>query len=417
LFALLSGSVAWGWSLDGDTCRARGKNVTCRGCLSGNGESWSLVVIEDGENTRLELLGDTSELKKYRDAAGVTVRGIRLSSDKLEVKHVEPLRMVAKLNKSLTDASQWIRKTDANYGLSIAFPKEASFGSENSLLYGDWLPNSVRIFDADFPIYPESGFNAHISIYVNTAASEKDTYPMGTSRPNHHHKNSSVKGASAVDNFEWVDGIKYTRFECEHAVRMDDCSVSTFQNGLRYRFELSLETGQPGMVEWGCLLPEISEEQESSFLRLFFSKVKYLKPEVPAADGRHISPSTVVPQIVRFEKTPLVQDAHGLSFSLSWEAINADYVQLSYDCGPRVQHRTGSVYQAEIDDPSFTRSCESPELPAVVANRPPRFSQKLTLSDQVEGEPVSVQITLTPYSHGDAFAQSSKVVSIEVPRR
>jgi hypothetical protein len=384
LSVFLSGAVAWAGQTVGDSSSARGKEVTYHGCLYGGSDEWMLVVLEDGENIHLNLVGDTSALEKYGDSAALSVRGIRLSSDKLEVKHVEPLRLVAKLNKSLTDTSQWIRKKDATYGLSVAFPKEASFGDGNSLLLGGLGPNSVRVLDAGFRTYPGNGSaDAHLSIYVDTAASEEDT-----------------------------------RFACEHSVRMDECSISTFQNNLGYRFDFLIDTGQPGMVEWGCLEPEISDEQEDSFLRLFFSQVKFLKPEVPAADGRHISTTTVPPQIVRFEKTPLVhQGASAGSFSLSWKALNADYVQLSYDCGPRVQIRTGSVYQVGIEDPSYIRSCENPGLPDVVANRPPESSQKLRVYEQFQHEPVTLQITLTPYSHGDAFPQSSKTLALDVPLR
>jgi hypothetical protein len=383
LSVLLSGAVAWAGQPVSDTGSAQGKEVTYHGCLYGGSGGWWLVVLEDGENINLELVGDTSALDKYKDSAALSVRGIRLSSRKLEVKHVRPLRLVAKLNKSLTDASKWIRKTDATYGLSVAFPKDASFGDEDHLSFGGLGRNSVRIFDASFRTYPGKGSDdAHLSIYVDTAAGEEDT-----------------------------------RFACEHAVRMDDCFITTFHNHLSYRFDFSIAMGQPGMIEWGCLEPEISDEQENSFLRLFFSQVRFLKPQVPAADGRHISPTTVVPQIVRFEKTPLVRGKGGGSFSLSWKALNADYVRLSYNCGPRVQIRTGSLYQVPIEDLSFSRSCGDPGLPDVFANRPPVFSQKLTFGDEYQREPVTIQITLTPYSHGDPFAQSSKTLSLEVPLR
>ncbi len=413
-----------------DTSSAQGKEITYRGCLWHNAQRdvWVLVGLEErggpvATNIAFDLVGDTSALAKYGDFAALSVRGIVLSSPpsegqsgKLEVKHVEALTPVAELDNSLTDASHWIRKTDQTYGLSFAVPKEASFGYDNSLMPNDLEPKSVQILETSFPIYPESNYHdANLSIYVDMTASEKDTFSMGNSHPSHHrHQYPPTQSAPADKNFEWVNGIKYTQFVCEGYVRMDDCSVYTFQNNLSYRFDFWIMRGQPGMVEWGCLEPEIDEQQERSFLRLFFSHVSFFRPEVPAADGRHVT--TQPPQIIRFEKTPLVrQNAFTLSLSLSWEARNADYVQLSYTCGPKAQLRTGQVYQASIEDPSFSRSCDEPGLPDVVANRPPQFSQKLTLYDQFQHEPVPLQITLTPFAHGVAFPQSSKSLSIDVP--
>jgi hypothetical protein len=240
---------------------------------------------------------------------------------------------------------------------------------------------------------------------------------MGNSHPNYrHHPNPPTQSAQADKNFEWINGIKYTQFVCDAYVRMADCSVYTFQNNLSYRFDFWIELGQPRMLDWGCLLPEINDQQERSFLRLFFSHVRFFKPKIPAADGRH--PATKPPQIIRFEKTPLVRkNAYALNLSLSWKARNANYVQLSYTCGPKVQLRLRQVSQVSIEDPSFSRSCGDPWQPDVVANRPPESSEKLTLSDQFQREPVTLQITLTPYSHGDAFPQSSKSLSIDVPLR
>ncbi len=432
LSALLSGTVACfelhdNPYLSKDTSSAQGKEITYRGCLWRNSqdEGWSLVGLENGEdsgevNTTFELVGDTSTLAKYGDFTALTVRGIVLSPPrsnnlggelpgKLEVKHVEELRPVAELDNSMTDASHWIRKTDRTYGLSFAVPKAASVEYSNSLTPNDLGPDSVSAFETSFPIYPKSSrHDADLSIYVDTTASEKDTYSMGNS---YHPRTQS---AQADKTFEWINGIKYTQFVCAGYVRMADCSVYTFQNNLSYRFDFSFELGQPGMVEWGCLLPEINDQQERSLLRLFFSHVRFFKPEIPAADGRHPAPEP--PQIIKFEKTPLVrQNAFALNLSLSWEARNADYVQLSYTCGPKVQLRMGQVPQVSIEDPSFSRSCDDPGLPDVVANRPPESSEKLTLYDQFQREPVTLQITLTPYSHGDAFPQSSKSLSIDVP--
>jgi hypothetical protein len=103
-----------------------------------------------------------------------------------------------------------------------------------------------------------------------------------------------------------------------------------------------------------------------------------------------------------------------LSTVLSWEARNADYVQLSYTCAPKVQMRL-LVPEISIEDPSYSRSCGDPELPDVVANRPPESSQEIPIYRQFQRATVRIQITLTPFSHGIAFKQGSKTLSLDVP--
>jgi len=300
------------------------KEVTYRGCVNYNGlhKRLTLTVVEYNENKDFDLVGNISTLPAHPDALLVSVSGVEVEPGIIDVKHVEELKLIAELDKSVTDPSQWIRKTDKAYGLSLAVPKEVSFGGNpNTGMRGPWEKNTLNLFNISFAVGREGGYNdGHISIYVNTAMSEADTYPAG-------------------QKVEWINGFKYTEVDCERGARDVGCAASTFQNHLSYRFEYTFDIGQPGMVSWGCLYQIINDQQERSFVRLFLSQVAFLRPEVPAADGRHIASSP--PQVVRFDKTPLVSKRYWYSMStvLSWEARNADYVQLSYICAPKVQLR------------------------------------------------------------------------------
>lgn len=300
LSVLLSGVVAWSSGsspyFSNDTRSAQGKEITYRGCLwrSAHRHGWVLVGLEERHdegdvNSAFELVGDTSALEKYESSSALSVRGIELLPPgknyyggelpgELEVKHVEALRPVAELDKSFTDASHWIRKTDPTYGLSFAVSKEwLSKGHASN----DLGSSRLQIFDTTFPTSAENiHHDGHLSIYVDTAASEKDTYSTGNWHPS--HRNPPAQSAPANKNFEWVNGVKYTRFVCDGYVGADDCSIYTFQNNLSYKFNFSIERGQPGMLEWGCLVPEIDDQQERTFLRLFFSHVSFSRPEVPA---------------------------------------------------------------------------------------------------------------------------------------
>jgi hypothetical protein len=397
---------------------AKGKEVTHKGCLyeidTVEKTRWGLVVLETlngrEENTSYELSGNTRAVEKYRHSPALSVRGVVLVSPKtdtsgghlqgkLEVRHVEPFHPVAPLDKSITDASRWVRKTEPNYGVSLAAPNDATItvGKPPQVMSlqseGTVADMNIGFATSNHREYKDGT----VSIYVNSGRTDEETYQNR-------------------QKFDWINGYKYTRCVPVSGVRLDECNVNTFQNGLSYEFEFSFATGQPGMVDWGCLTPSINHNQEYSFARLFLSHVRFTKPEVPSADGPSISPATKSPQIVSFEKTPLVRtNAYSLSTTVTWKARDADYVQLSYTCDPKVQLEHGEVSQVAVEDASFNRSCEDTSLPDVVANRPPASSEDLRLYDQFQRDPVTIEITLTPYLHGNPFPQSAKTLSLEVP--
>ncbi len=351
----------------------------------------TLTVIENGENKDFQLVGDISTLPAHPDGLLVSVSGVEVEPGTIDVKHVEEIQLIAELDKSLTDPSQWIRKTDKAYGLSFAVPKEASFNDENSLTPNDLAPNSIDIFNISFPVYPEGpADDGQLKIYVSTGVSEKETYPAG-------------------QKFQWINGFKYTECVDEGEIRYEVCSVFTFQNHVSYRFEFWFHIGQPGMVSWGCLYQIINEQQERSFIRLFLSQVAFPRPEIPAADGPNIA--SPPPEVVRFDKTPMeLHERKSPSLDywtavLSWKARDADYVQLSFNCARGVAIETNDqdlCYSATPEDKSFNRSPES--------------SQNLKVFPDRQSGPTTVRITLTPFAHGVGFPQSSKTLSLDVPR-
>lgn len=230
--------------------------------------------------THLDLVGNIKALLTDQFGLPVSVRGVEVSGGKLNVKHSEVIEVIAELNKSLTDPSQWIRKTDKVYGLSFEVPKEASFSFYPFGDSDDLWANSIGIFDISFPVYRKSPANdGELRIYVNTAMSEKDTYAAPKKIPPSHKRHRPSQ------SFWWINGFKYTECVDPGYIRHYTCTLFTFQNNLSYRIEFSFETGQPGMVDWGCLIPQINEEQAYSFIRLFLSHVAFLGPEVPAAES------------------------------------------------------------------------------------------------------------------------------------
>ena len=288
LFAFLFGSVACS---DGSGASSpkieqspQAEEVTYRGCLIYAAQRDALVLVtEDG--TYFDLVGNIKPLLTDQFGLPVSVRGVEVSGGKLDVKHSEVIEVIAELNRSLTDPSQWIRKTDKVYGLSFEVPKEASFSFYPFGASDDFWANSIGIFDIRFPVSnlavhrQSSAYDGQLQIYVNTGMSEKDTYAAPEKiRPSHKRHRPS-------QSFWWINGLKCTKCVDPGDIRRYTCILFTFQNNSSYRIEFSIETGQPGMVDWGCLIPRLDSQQVHSFIRLFLSQVAFLRPEVPAAES------------------------------------------------------------------------------------------------------------------------------------
>jgi hypothetical protein len=415
LFAFLIGIVTDSDGSDAGRSTAAssgpGKHVTLRGCLFFNDQNQGFGLVT-GKDVPYDLVGNVSALPAHPYRLPVSIRGIELkpaagedeAPGKISVEQAQVLHPIADLHKSLTDSSQWIRKTDQTYGLKLSVPLEASSLSGTSL--NDIYPNSVRVIDMNFPVYPRrSSDEGELMVDVSTPAAVKDATSNAA-------RGYSGKRSAASTKVERFDGVEYTDLTCGGGVRYDDCSVSTLQSSLSYRFAFSFYTGQRGVIEWGCLDPPINRDQEYALVRLFLSHVTFFRSTVPSADGRPISPDTKLPEIVRFDKAPLAVHYAVNSGStdywttdLSWKARDADYVQLSFNCAQGVNVLVKGV----------GRSCDDSTLPDIVANQPPESSQTITLSGGHLSAPVTVRFTLTPYSHGDRFEQSSKTVSLEVP--
>jgi hypothetical protein len=257
---------------------ARGKQITLRGCLFFNDQIQGPLQIQGfgivtAGGMPYDLVGNIRALPAHPDSLPVIVRGVEVeppkpddgdyAPGKLEVKHAEVFKPITKIDKSLTDSSQWIRKTDKTSGLRFAVPKEASFRSEDSLTDSKLLPN-IRVSFRIYPKFPE-GMGGQLDIYVSADATKKDS-------------------DAATKKFERINGLNYTEFNCEPSVEYNECSVSTIQNNQTYRFEYSFLVGRRWALETGCLDPGINEQQERSFIRLFLSQVAFFRPEVPAAN-------------------------------------------------------------------------------------------------------------------------------------
>jgi hypothetical protein len=290
LSTFISSNVAWAQRshryYSNDTRSAQGKEITYRGCLLRNqvGKGWTLVGLEErwdeGDvNTAFELVGDTSTLAKHGDFTALSVRGIELSppvsnagqdaAGTLEVKQMEVLQPVAEIDKSIANASHWIQKTDVRYGVRLAVPEHASLTGPYLSLPMNMCPeDTVDDLHISFSTSPQdTNDDGRVSVCVNTTMGEKDTYRAGKT-------------------IERINGFKYTDCVADCGVKVNGCSVYTFENHLSYRIEFLFFVGQRRVVERGCPEPGINEQQIQSFVRLFLSHVSFFRPRVPLVNRR-----------------------------------------------------------------------------------------------------------------------------------
>ena len=98
--------------------------------------------------------------------------------------------------------------------------------------------------------------------------------------------------------------------------------------------------------------------------------------------------------------------------TFSWSTQNTDYVKFSYRCVP-APNGPGVV----ISENGGPRECENanPRLyPPESPNRSPNASQNVLFGNFHQLDPISIIVTITPFSHAIAYRRSSKSMTVRV---
>ena len=388
---------------------------TLTGCLSGGRDGFSLTVDRD---RWYRLTGNTSDLARYVYKQ-ISVEGEEDVSTQLRPgdtrRSFKVIRFKAfetpkpSLSPSFTKSSSWHSETNPEYGIEFTHPDALSriSASESRALQANFVADqniaTVARFSIPREIYPNTNFVGGLfAMFVNPeirnsqSCSEFGNY-VPRFRSSYRAGNilySTMKGVSISTGS--ADEYRY---------------FHTFQNGLCYELAFDLVEISTGNYDLGCTIPVIREEDELNLIEPLLSRVAFVRPTIAVASE---SNPNAAPRITKFEASSKTADnvANRGQITFPWSTQDADYVEFSYRCVP-APHGSGVV----ILQSGGCCECENSTLRlngGPSPNHSPNGSQSVLFGNHLQSEPISITVTLTPFSRAKPYHDSSKSLSIQV---
>lgn len=185
----------------------------------------------------------------------------------------------------------------------------------------------------------------------------------------------------------------------------------TFQNGLCYELAFDFVEISTGNYDLGCTIPVMREEDLLKLIEPLLSRVEFVRPTIAVVIE---SNRNAAPRITKFEASSKTTDpvANRREINFLWSTQDADYVEFSYRCvpppgGPGVT----------ISESGGCCECANSYLllnPGPSPNHSPNGSQRVLFGNDLQSEPMSIIVTLMPFSHAMPYPDSSKSITIQV---
>lgn len=386
--------------------------TTLRGCLSGGPGKFYIASV-DGDQL-YELRGNTSALIRYVGKE-ISVQGEKdVSTQPLpsfEVIRVKEALDTPKpsLSPSFSNPSMWHRETNQTYGIKFAHPDGLSgvSASELSTLQANFVADqnvvTVSRLEISREVYPHTNFvGGAFAIFVNPEITNAQSCSeFGDSDP-------QFRSSYSLGN------IQYTRMTIDSVAAGTTYGneyFHTFQNGLCYELAFDFGEYNTAYEDLGCTVPVMREEDELKLIEPLIAGISFIHPTIAVA--RQSNPHAV-PRVTQFEASSKTADdvTNRGQITFSWSTQDADYVEFSYQCVP-APSKGGVVIQEE----GGSRDCENSSLRTYLRdslNSSPNASQNIGFGNFHQSDPVSVIVTITPFSHAIPYPDSSKSITIQV---
>jgi hypothetical protein len=149
------------------------------------------------------------------------------------------------------------------------------------------------------------------------------------------------------------------------------------------------------------------------------SQFSFSKPEVATAAS---SSPTTTPKVTSFSVSDPIADytTNRGQINFSWTTQNADYVRLSYNCTGGEEIIQNGLPSLGLDGVIILETgaagtgCGGKlDVPQLI-NHSPNSSLDVGFANSSYDAPVEVRVTITPFSHGVAYAKSAKTIPISV---
>lgn len=379
--------------------------INVNGCLYGHQGSFNLINADD----YFELRGDPSELNKYLGDE-VQVRGKQEGSEHRLSIIVSGVTLVFKaprveLSKTISEPGNWHFQSNELYGVKFALPTLP----ENSAGAGSVFPNfvsgtgTITLGGLPIPaeIYPGTNFvGGDFLLSVNSEIkNRKSCEKFGTSDPR-FLSNHNLGGARY---------IQLTAGEAAMGTSYEDLYFHTFQNGICYEVAFSFGETNTANQDFGCRVSRHGDTD--AVVNEFMRRISYSSSPTSSSPKN----SKVTPKVISFTSSSATVNGvndRGTA-ELSWTTKGADYVELSYRC---------SVFGLGIviaeQGGAGGRNCENDPKPVIPhtqhLNHPPNSEVEVGLANFHHDDPISIVVTITPFSHGAAYPASRKSITLSV---
>jgi hypothetical protein len=398
------------------------KQTRLRGCLNrGSGE---FILATDYQHA-YRLTGDTSALSELLDpwTKEVSLLGIEDHSTDPQptFKVIKLVRVFERpkpqLSPAFGDSSKWVTERNPEYGVQFEHPDSMSIvpateaGTERSNFVAKDGAIALGSFWIPREIYPGSNFSGGgFSLSVNPEIANMESCNVfGYSDPKHF--SSETLGGIRYAEMPGFDAASNTNYETHY--------FHTFQNGRCYEIAIEVAYFNTGVIDdGGCTIPEIQEADKMRLIDPLVASVSFFRP---ATGGAAVEPkSDREPKVTSFSASSETADDvmnRGL-ITFSWTTEEADYVEFTYTCpNPSDVDRRGISSMVIAEDFSIRYCKNTDSFKTYSTNNfyhSPNSSAQMGFGYFDHEDPTSVVVTITPFSHGAAYADSSKSLTVTV---
>ena len=407
-----------------DRSSQKESKITLRGCLAGTpARLYFATTAADGS---FILTGHTSGLEKFigrevslegRRGDPIPVDGFFEPFPSFEVDRIVEVieNRVPSLSPSFSNSSAWHAEKNKTYGVQFAHP-DSMFA--DPALDPNLEPNFVVEKDTEtvsnftIPGGAYAGANLRggsFTIFVNRNITNPLTCrQFGRSDPQGLGTAPLVAGK-----------IEYTQMETAGAAMGtwdSEYYFHIFENGLCYELAFELVEYNAHNADTGCNIPLLSRQDNLNLIKPLLASVSFFPPAVlPARE----SDLQLVPRVTEFASSSQMADVanRGL-ITFSWSTQGADYVEFTYTCTNPLDAEQRGVSSVVISENGPNRYCKNIESFKTFSlghfyHSPNSFAQ-IGFAYFNHDDPTSVVVTITPFSHGTPYPDSSKSLTVTV---
>lgn len=399
--------------------------TTLRGCLGGGPGQFNLASAV--AERPFVLTGRTSGLEKYtgreivlkgREGAPVLLDGFFEPFPSFEVSGLIEVskKWNPRLSPSFTNTSTWHTERNEMYGVEFAHPDSmTSAPAALPSLQTNFVTNldieTVSTFTIPGDTYRGANLNGgSFTIFVNrNIANRQSCNQFGSSDPQGNPPSPLVAG-----EFEYV---QMNSGGAAMGTWYSDYYFHSFQNGLCYELAFELVEYNAHNADAACNVPLLSEQDNLNLIKPLLARVSFFRPRITAPQENNLH---IIPRVTEFTSSAQTADDvtnRGL-ITFSWSTENADYVELTYVCANPDDAERHGVLSVVISENGPNRYCKNTDSFKTFSPghlyHSPNSSASIGFGFFNHDEPTSVVVTITPFSHGEAFPDSGKSLTVGV---